>query len=280
MKRLFLSLLLLVAAGVNSAAAMDCKFLDFCKRLIPGRSVKTVKVDGAKFSLAPQHGVVADVFADADGHNYLSPRLGGLSFSVGDQECAETAKVTRTRKNGFEFKGNLSEDAKLHGRLVLENGRLRGTYTVSCYEKDITEQRCLSIGLNLGNESNICWRGLDGEWRECTVPPQERIGVFRIQPLRGVKRSRLIEIASPKTGRSISLQFPFNIPNLMSIEVYPDTGDVLFNATLVTGMPAPFIESLSVSIKPRENVEGLPPSKPFVKSGSGEIVPVDEINDK
>ncbi len=279
MKCLFLSLLLLVVAGVNSTAAMDCKFLDFCKRLFSGRSEKTVTVDGAKFSIAPQHGVVADVFSCADGHNYLSPRLGGLSFSVGEQGTA-SAKVTRKRKNGFEFKGSISNDATLHGRLVLENGRLRGTYTVSCYEKDVSEQRCLAIGLNLGNESNVCWRGLDGEWRECTVPPQERSGVFRIQPLRGVKRSRLIEIASPKTGRAMSLQFPFNIPNVMSIEVYPETGEVLFNAYLVMEMPAPFIESLSVSMKPHENVEGLPMSIPFVKSDCAEKAPVNENNDK
>ena len=280
MKRLFLSLLFVVTAAVNSAVAMDGKFVEFCKRLIPGRDVKTVKVDGLKFSIAPKQGVVADVFAGTDGYNYLSPRLGGLSFSVGGNEGAVSAKVTRTRKNGFEFKGELSDDAKLHGRLVLENGRLRGTYTVSCYEKDFSEKRCLSIGLNLGNESNVCWRTLDGEWRECTVPPQEGVVVFRIMPARGVRMSRLIEIASPKTGRAMSLRFPFNIPNEMSIAVYPETGDVLFNAYLLMEMPAPWIESLSVSMKPLAAVEGLPPSKPFLKPDCVETVPVDENNDK
>ncbi len=253
---------------------MNGRFLDYCKSFIANRPVKTVKAGGTKVTLATELGGVVGVFTNADGYNYLSPRLGGLSFAAGRQDGDNSGcKLTQTTENGFEFERPLSDGAKLNARFLLGNSSLSGNYSVQCGDKKVSKLRCLSVGLNLGNEANLFWRTEDGKWLECSVPDRELAGFFRLEPLPTGTRS--VDIASPKTGRAIRLAFTDVLPAQISIVVYPDKGDAKINAYFTDALPANNAESIKFSLKPLAKAE-LPPSKPFVKSDKVRILMEDK----
>ncbi len=250
---------------VSEGQGMDGEFFRYCRTFVADQPVDTVSVDGQRLTIAAGLGGAAGVFSGADGRNYLSGRLGGITFrqSPEDSSLLPQYRILQKRSNSFAFAGPFASDSEMTGELALANGALKCEYTVRPKTGAVTVPRVFSAAFDLGNESNVCWRKGDGKWIECITPKMDHIGYFT---LTGVSGGVPIDIASPKTGRAVRLTFTNAVPQIFSLAVYPEYGDVRLVAYQTEGIAADAKQMVTVDVSSLGKVGGLPKSVPMVKS--------------
>jgi hypothetical protein len=224
-----------------------------------------------KLSVAEGHGGAAGILSAKDGHNYFSGRLGGMTFLTcpADKGLISQYKITQRAVDRFVLEGPFANGSILNERLTLANGALKGEFDVKGGKEAVTVPRCLSVPLNLGSESNVCWRSGDGEWIECAMQENEQIGFFTLKD--AAKGGTPIEIASPKTGRAVRFTFGKDIPDNFMLTVYPEHGDLLLCAYSFSEIPAGGTQTVSFKAMPIAKADGLPESRRFVKSDKGRL---------
>ena len=251
---------------ISEGQGMDGDFVRYCNSFVPEKPTESVQANGMKLSIAEGLGGAAGILTGKDGHNYLSGRLGGMTFLTcpADKSLISKFKITQRADDGFELEGPFVNGSILNERLTLAKGALKCEFNVKCGKQNLSALRVLSIPLNLGNESNVCWRSGEGDWTECAMQENEPFGFFTLKE--AAKDSAPIEIASPKTGKAIKFTFGKDVPDNFMITVYPEHGDILFCAYSESEVPAGGRQIISVDATPIEKAAGLPKSKPFVKS--------------
>ena len=67
---------------ISEGEGMDGNFVRYCNTFVPDTPVSTISADGLKLSVAEGHGGAAGILSAKDGHNYISGRLGGMTFAT------------------------------------------------------------------------------------------------------------------------------------------------------------------------------------------------------
>ncbi|MBO4345435.1 MAG: DUF4838 domain-containing protein [Victivallales bacterium] len=256
---------------ISEGEDMNGNFVRYCNTFVADTPVATISADGLKLSVAEGHGGAAGILSAKDGHNYFSGRLGGMTFLTcpADKGLISQFKITQKAVDRFVLEGPFANGSILNERLTLANGALNCEFDVKGGKEAVAAPRVLTIPLNLGNESNVCWRSGDGEWIECAMQENEQIGFFTLKD--AAKGGTPIEIASPKTGRAVRFTFGKDIPDNFMLTVYPEHGDLLLSAYSFSEIPAGVTQTVSFDALPIAKADGLPESRRFVKSDKGRL---------
>ena len=214
----------------------------------------------------PEMDAMLAIFMDNQaGMNRLAPKHGGIQCTLpgGDVYPTRQFRIIKSSPKEMEmqyFKGRHSDSRTKY--TLLDDGSLKAVFTTKCDKAGGMPSAFhrASFALNLRNESNVCYRLDNGEWKELTVGQQFKYECFTI-PQTELDGKSTITISSPKTNDAATILLAGAKVDKAFIFIYPCDGVAKIVINEKSGIQEGATLTSEYSVK-FHDAQGLPQSVP------------------
>lgn len=247
------------------------------KQALGGYEVKTAKAGEWNLGVAPAQNGMAGLLRGADGYNYLDGNRGGISFrnnllgaanNFTPGQCTEdTIRAGYVQRSHYRINEMFKvRPDGLRAEFKLSNELQQGA--VTCYP-------ALTLAFHLDIGANVSYRVGKGAWTTTAVAA-DALQDFVRMPNDVLKAGMRLEIASPKSGRGVSVQLPANLPGgNVNLQLFPQSGTVVLQGISRIRMAGGESQTYVVDIQPLASCQGLPASVAVDSSKGGRLIQED-----